>query len=483
MSPSDKPPPAAKQRVFWTIQARRSLRRNPVAVDAGGLTQERLDQVLAGTFRESDVIVHNVLFGFQLRPERQILLVEAVSPRKEACGSFVVKVGPAEKVRQEWRSWEACARPGLAYDPVFQPLLPGYGLTGLSDASLEPFASIVYGNALQFIGVDEEREAMSLEKAVLQAVRFDSPSIGSVLQALKQIFDRAGQVLYDSAQPTKPGTMSLPPPIERLPEALDRWHQVPELRNLCSYIETHVDRLERSGDALAVRRYLSPVYFLRYATSIQARGPKEVAPGTAALASARPEDVIPSLLRGPSHGDLHGRNVLVGVEREEVCWPAIFDYGNMRLDNFIALDFIKLETDLKMRAYPVVFEGKSRQQFTRAVHDAEWQLGARSDEFTSANDWPAGAAGPKPLDRLQALVLKIRALAAAQLGYSRARNDWLQEYYFLLCCYGVLPAIYETYSEKNLIAGWLSAAVAAARLKWSRQRFAEEMRRAQELAR
>ena len=50
----------------------------------------------------------------------------------------------------------------------------------------------------------------------------------------------------------------------------------------------------------------------------------------------------------------HARNVLVGVRRGEVQYPAVFDYGDMSDHNVLAWDFAKLETELKARLLPVI---------------------------------------------------------------------------------------------------------------------------------
>ena len=65
---------------------------------------------------------------------------------------------------------------------------------------------------------------------------------------------------------------------------------------------------------------------------------------------------IPHSLVGRSHGDLHGRNILVGVRRGEMQYPAAFDYGDMSDTNVIAWDFAKLETELKVRILPTLLK-------------------------------------------------------------------------------------------------------------------------------
>ena len=47
-------------------------------------------------------------------------------------------------------------------------------------------------------------------------------------------------------------------------------------------------------------------------------------------------------------------------------------------------------------------------------------------------------------------------------------NDWLEEYYFLLACYGVYTGRFENLQPRERVAALLSSGVAAARLSWPR---------------
>ena len=96
------------------------------------------------------------------------------------------------------------------------------------------------------------------------------------------------------------------------------------------------------------------------------------------------------MLRGPAHGDLHGRNVLVGEVRDRVLWPAVFDYEHMSDCNLVGWDFVKLETELKVRAYEAMFPRKDAD-FVREVHAFELMLAAHTEQHhqSSATGWPA----------------------------------------------------------------------------------------------
>jgi hypothetical protein len=66
-------------------------------------------------------------------------------------------------------------------------------------------------------------------------------------------------------------------------------------------------------------------------------------------------------------------------------------------------------------------------------------------------------------------------LAAVHLGVDRGRpREWLEEYYFLLMCYGVSVVRFGNVQWRELLAAYVSAGVAAARLTYSRLRIPEE---------
>lgn len=474
--------------VLWTLKARTGLTRSCLVTNKpGGLSRAQVDRMLTATFPQGDVIVHEVLMGFRPRDNQQILLVEAVADNDDECGSFVVKIGPAEQMRGELNRWRECRRPGPPGDPVFMPLRAGYPTMGGS----EPFAVIVYDNALRFIGEDQECTCTTLEDAVIDAVRFNSPAISTVLSALDYLFARAALVLHSHKRLLKPSAGDFVLPSRRLPEALRRWDQAANFRNLRCYLDTHISRLERHDHLLPIRRYLGPIPFLRCVLEVAA-GPDRLRRAEGQPVQGLPpllrEEVIPELHRGAVHGDFHGRNILVGVMREragiraaQVRWPVVFDYGDVSRDGYVGMDFVKLETELKVRSYPTLFGALNRHEFTRAVHDFEWRLALDTEEEHFAVDVPAGLGLDDQLGRLRAVLLRIRQRAAEQLRAARDQGTWQEEYFFLLCCYGVIPSVFETYSEENLIAALLSAGVAAARLPGPRQRFEQEMRRVREL--
>jgi hypothetical protein len=141
----------------------------------------------------------------------------------------------------------------------------------------------------------------------------------------------------------------------------------------------------------------------------------------------------------------------------------------MGCDNWLGWDFVKLETELKIRAYLQVFSGRKLLDFASAVCRFETSLGEATEHHRWEGDWPALAAESPEL-RLRNLLLKLRRLAAKHLGEAHRRaTDWLEEYYFLLGCYGVYVGKFTNLQENELAAAFLSAGVAAARYAFSRK--------------
>lgn len=199
-------------------------------------------------------------------------------------------------------------------------------------------------------------------------------------------------------------------------------------------------------------------------------------------------DFVPFMLRGCAHGDVHGRNVLITLVEGEVASPAIFDYENMSPCNLIGLDFVKLETELKVRAYQDLFDVQ-QPFFVDHIHKFEVELAERTE---SANNhiapWhPPGSEPDTPRGRLMSVLLEVRRLAKLHLGTRRSRErEWLEEYYFLLACYGLRATLFTTYQRRHMIGAYVSAGVAARRLSrpWQRLsgQIAEMAGRAQALA-
>ena len=147
---------------------------------------------------------------------------------------------------------------------------------------------------------------------------------------------------------------------------------------------------------------------------------------------------------------------------------AVFDYGDMHLGNHIGWDFVKMETELKVRVYADLFPSE-RRAFVREVHSFELRLVRRTENVhhkrARAEDDPES---DPDLEQLARILLEIRRLASLSLGHDRYRPDcWLEEYYFLLACYGAYALRFAPYGISEFLAAYASAGTAACRLSFS----------------
>jgi hypothetical protein len=494
MNPSEE---VTTMPVLWTIRARRNLRqvlaralcreshgeRVSPGAPAGQIgvweaTMDRLNDILASTFPGRSVVIKDQMLGYRRDPDRFILLVEVFGrDDDEKVGPYVVKIGTVERLEREIRGWNSCRPPGLHNDLVFLSLNPGVRIED------PPWMSLVYGDAQQFLGVVV---TVSFEAAALETVRTGFPRIASIGVVLFELFERIGYLLYSAAFVDDPTTPTSEPPVfvfdlPRLDEALGLWETDPP----CQAARRDVNTLANSG----IGQFLDPVDYLRYVQAyvpwrIEAADGVTVRPPTARLAEtrfgAKPErpgllqptiaDLIPRMLRGCAHGDLHGRNILVGIIRDQAMWPTVYDYEDMGPCNLVGWDFVKLETELKIRAYLDVFPGGRPARWIASIQNFEIALNEQTERAHRDPPWPEAGDPTKPEDRLRAILLMIRRMAAQHLGSNPGRpNDWLEEYYFLLACYGAATSRFENQQMRERIAALLSAGVATARLSWPRQ--------------
>lgn len=530
-------------KVLWTIRAKNRLRSSwakqfckvvclqPAAAVAAPAPQKALDallrqpeEILAGTFPNADtVVVRNQLVGFRPKEHVLVLVVEVFD--KEESGPYIVKIGPVDRLRRELDNWNRCRPFGLHHDPVFLPLREGCAGAPPADPQQQPqLMSLVYGDAHQLIGV---AHAVTLEEAVLGSVLFGLPTVPSVGVVIMELLERTGHMLYGQSFVDDPaGREDYQFFVRHLAESLDLWDHDVRLG------------MVRTAASLAVRgvgSFIDPVDYFRYTQNYVSWAPEPRAaagcsagpcPGAPCLvssaenvvtgeASARPDDsrltedaesakkalagkaptpcpanLIPRLLRGAMHGDLHGRNVLVGIVHDRAVWPALFDYEDMSVCDLVAWDFAKLETELKIRAYTEMFatlgamepaandEFKQRTAdekhettaFVAAVQQSELRLNEATEMSHRLGHWPPVEDKNTPLERLCSILLEVRRMAQVHLGIDRGRpNDWLEEYYFVLACYGVTTARFANLNPRQWLAAYLSAGVAASRLTWPRE--------------
>jgi hypothetical protein len=499
------------RRVLWTSRA---LSRFGPEQFPATLPQKQIDALLLATFPQGDIVVLETMVGFRRRANLLILLVEEVCQASGAGGTYVVKVGQGAPLLAEWRGYVAAFPRVFAGDQILMKLTQGHPNHDRPNAE---FRSIVYGNARSWIGEDDHTSLARFESVALAAIRFGCPNVegvGAIESVVLNLFDRLSHHLYQhgscqrlidifDAMQTQGTTASLEqlPNLGRFREALDEWDTQPGLRNVRAYIDRTIQRMDTSDPDNPVRRYLGVIPFLCVLLEMLAKASahrsKQQPDGSPSAAESRCpfpprlQDLNLPVLVGPSHGDLHGRNVLVGVieERADIRrlgFPAVFDYGNMGPKNLIALDFVKLETELKVRAYELVFDYEERDDFTRSVHDFEWRLACDTMEFAQHRGWPEYESTNEREVRLRQVLVAIRkqAIECLSLRASRSRTETLDEFWLFMCAYSVLPCFFDDYRSREhyQIAVAISGGVAAACLSWVRHRLTEEYRAVHRLA-
>jgi hypothetical protein len=526
--------------VYWQIAAQRRLliALTPAPQpDSFAVEYRRLCEVLARTFSKAvSILVRDRLAGFRIRGDVHVLLVEVVHQAAElpigdvqgegqpktfrigkpdfddsALGTatrttaHIVKVGEPAALRKELEAWESARPIGLTHHSIMMVLRPG-----ATNAAGEP-ESLIYEDAHHILGGSS---IVSLEEACLDCVLWGLPSPQSLVVVIKAVYDFLGNDFYARSYVMDGAIGSARRLRELSGEAGEIIGAPPDevRRGLAS---TELDETFPSG-VVRVREWLQKAVNLERLRERLTRWTGDWRDSTEPGAGSEPErlrvrrevvamladhrdffldavdylksvlrcrEYCPLLLWGCSHGDLHGRNVLVSLVGGSATLPAVFDYEDMDLDNLVTWDFVKLEMELKVRALHQIYRGefphyvaKVREfesylaEKTHAFHD---ERQARDEQFTLSNE----------AKRLAEIILAIRDSAQEHVGRRRRRDrQWLEEYYFLLACYGVSAARFETYQSRDVAAALISAGAAARLLTRPRFQLEAEIRAAQERA-
>jgi hypothetical protein len=400
---------------------------------------ERLNRKIANTFRDeySAVIVVGWLRGFTSANERLTLRVEAIRSGTSAAKpeAYIVKIAiapeVAERLEHELRGYRYLtgAQRGLG-STVFAALTEGF-------RSENKLQSLKYTDAEQTLRAGDA--VITLERAVLDACTRGQPSVDSVEKTIVQLFMELDDTLYRHAWSE--------PEVD--PDYLRR-RLSPGLKNWLDAGAGKEAHRARHEILWALRdpdlQFVDPALYFN-----ETKFPK-----------------MPEVLVGTSHGDLHGRNILVGIVEGEARWPVVFDYEDVKCCNLVGWDFVKLETELKKAALadPAIFPSENDADLIQKLYDFERRLSMQTKTRYDHNDWSREMDERQPaLNSLMRILLTIRRMACKCLEVRRGRSRrWLHEYHFLLAAYGVYAARFQVYREvrplKSLLVG---AAVAAYR--------------------
>ncbi len=319
--------------------------------------------------------------------------------------------------------------------------------------------SIIYEDAHHVIGMGQ---VLSLEDAVLDCCVWGTPKVPSITMLIRSLYERFGADFYNRSRVRSSSQENM--------TRLQAW------KNFKVWLSDWDDKLDPGEqpqlDRIQIRREVLG--------SLSGKWNSVIDPVDYLRSVDQCPQYCPLLLWGSSDGDLHGRNVLVTAVSDEVALPAVFDYADMGLDNLVGWDFVKLETELKIRALPRLHGHVGTwPEYHAAVLGFECHLAHCTLAMHNEQEAPKTDLGSHGLHRLAEILLTIRQQARRHLGIQRLRDrQWLEEYYFLLACYGVYASRFDTYRgyPRQIGAAYISAGVAARQLSRPCQRLSELIR-------
>jgi hypothetical protein len=398
--------------------------------------------------------------------------------------SHIVKLGRRDKVERDFTGWQQCTRDRTVSSRIFTPVRPV--------ALPHHRFAVLYRDAYTLFGLNREKnQPQPLELVARWAVFDDRPDPASVERAIAHVYTDLGRWFYPGAESHRRraaafyreqlGTDKDETPAKQV---LRLWREQPDRQDLRrDAVWVLCGRDKPGADPLAEPAcYLDPVEFVDW------------------VLAGRDGARLPDTLVGRAHGDLHARNVLLGVRRSEAEYPAVFDYGDMSDANVLAWDFAKLETELKVRLLPAVCQDDPVRE--RLLHDSglrpkgqrpaadrprslaaeraerlgaflafEERLEDLTDRIQSREDaeriqpFREPPTGIVKLDRLLGLLLRVRKEAALWLGFERHKRQalWRDEYGFALAVYGLMNVRWD-YEPPQAECALVAAGAAAVRM-------------------
>lgn len=426
----------------------------------------------------TDIYVPRTFSGYTLEyRDKVVLAVETTFA--DGYERHIVKIGDRGKVEPDFSGWQVCTKGRAVASRIFSSVR----LFELENDRV----AVLYRDGFTLFGPDANESSDSqpkmLEEAVRWAVFDDRPDPLSAERALAYVYTDLGLWFYRGATANKDLAHAFHAKHLRLKsneDVLAWWKNSPERKTLRRHaIWILVGRDPPDANSIEKpARYLDPIDYLQWAM----RDPQR----------------LPETLVGRAHGDLHARNVLVGVRRGEVQYPAVFDYGDMSNKNVLAWDFAKLETELKARLLPALCRDPEILRFlvqrsgllkpdisksrTPSANTAkadrlmaflafeELMDGLTKDILELADaevirPFALPPTGIPKLDRLAGIILRVRKEAAKWLGFEVPKRKalWKEELYFALAVYGTLNVRWD-YSSPEQEAALVSAGVAVARM-------------------
>jgi hypothetical protein len=450
----------------------------------------RLNVELEQVFLEqagSEITVHTVFAAFHAEPAHRIILgVEVRSADRYQ--THIVKLGNSDVVNADYKGWGGCAAGRYIGSRIFVRL----HAHDLPDGR----TAVVYEDAYTLFGLDPKTQQPEfLEEVAKWAILDDKPDPVSVERVLCQIFGDLHRWFFVKGRADANAAKAFF--TRRLAKALPKWRspsdrRLATLRSDAVWLLGGLDTPDSQEPAV----YLDPYDYVHWALE---------------------NNQLPPTLVGCSHGDLHGRNILVGVRRGEAEFPIVIDYGEMDRANVLMWDFVKLETELKTRILPHLFKDSEvvealrdlrsdqpprrefplervslnqdeldraeRAQRLALVYEFEYLLARATNRIASqlaaeSREPPGGRplfAANRKVDRALSIFLRIRQEAALWLGYLAPgrHTAWHDEYLFALAVCGLNTIKWPGYDPEQIECALVSAGKAVAEMKHA-QRVASE---------
>ena len=470
--------PPRKPRINWTGKAADQVRDD---------LKPQFERELQLSFPAAETItVQDSFRGYSDNQEEKIVLgVEVLC--EDAFNTHVVKLGAAKEVSRDYRGWRKCVLKHRFASRIFVSVQR----VDLPDGRM----AIVYQDAYMFFGPDKHTQSpQTLDVVTEWAIMDDKPNPVSVERVIRQIYCDLYHWFYRNPQPDVEKALAFY--RARLKKANPKWGS----EKRCLELRRDAIWLLCGTDLPTPEK--PPVYLDPYDCVCWAMHNKR----------------LPQTLVGRSHGDLHGKNILVGVQRGEVEFPAVYDYGDMGDANVLVWDFVKLETEFKVRLLLPLYEDAPARRAVLALKktgcwsaepapvdrpsaefDPRW-LRAERLAFAAEFEWllaelteriyrltdaeslepPGGRliTGNTKVDRAIAIIMRIRQEAASCLGGRQPQRGehklWKDEYYFGLAAYGLATAKFD-YREYETEFALVSAGLAAARVESVRAEILEQM--------
>jgi hypothetical protein len=449
--------------------------------------EKELETVITAVFAPGRVLeaitVSRFFSGHSRDLEKKIVLGVEVR-YNDGPESHIVKLGLRDKVKVDSDGWDQCTAGRPVSSRIFAPVR-GVALEG------ERYA-VLYRDAYTLFGLNRQKnQPLPLQDVARWAMLDDRPSPDSVERVIAQIYTDLGVWFYPGAKKDAQGAFRFyrhqlgmdvdgPDSERHYRRIIHRW-KAEELRQqlrrdtvwaLCGRDKPTADPKTEPA------RYLDPLEYVEWVLADEGK------------------DRLPNTLVGRTHGDLHALNVLVGVRRGEAEFPVIFDYGEMKRTNVLVWDFVKLETELKVRLLPVLlYDAPEREQlltdsrlrpkvdrpappcpparvdrlraflaFEERLHDLTSRIESREDAEPIRLLCPPPT-GLVKLDRLLAMLLRVRKEAAIWLGFDQPLRQhlWRDEYGLALAVAGLLNVKWD-YDPPQQECALVSAGAAVAHM-------------------